>query len=296
MLTARAAGARRRLLGYAGAQPQQRVERLMGDYFRHARIVSRSLDWIAPGRADAGRRRTWSRSARRHPLRRRRRGAAREPHTLAAAVSGGDRRRAVACRGRSAAPASSSTSTATRAEDFFPTIAERDRAARVPEAAGGPVRAAVGDARLRAARADVSRVPGDLLPRRARLLPQVHGRRAHAAHDPESRAARDAPTTPSRERFRLAARRPRPAPELLVLALLFHDVGKWRDDDHASPKACGWRGRCSIGSQLPAGVTRDGRVPDSTTTCGCRWSRSAATPRIPRSSAVRRTWSASKSG
>ena len=30
-------------LGYAGAQPQQRVERLMSDYFRHARIVSRSL-------------------------------------------------------------------------------------------------------------------------------------------------------------------------------------------------------------------------------------------------------------
>src|SRR5262249_28360713 len=33
------------LLGYAGPQPQQRVERLMSDYFRHARIVSRSLDW-----------------------------------------------------------------------------------------------------------------------------------------------------------------------------------------------------------------------------------------------------------
>ena len=34
------------LLGYPGDQPQQRVERLMSDYFRHARIVSRSLEWV----------------------------------------------------------------------------------------------------------------------------------------------------------------------------------------------------------------------------------------------------------
>ena len=33
------------ILGYPGAQPQQRVERLMSDYFRHARTVSRSLEW-----------------------------------------------------------------------------------------------------------------------------------------------------------------------------------------------------------------------------------------------------------
>ena len=33
------------LLGYPGAEPRQRVERLMSDYFRHARIVSRSLVW-----------------------------------------------------------------------------------------------------------------------------------------------------------------------------------------------------------------------------------------------------------
>ncbi|MBZ5556364.1 MAG: HD domain-containing protein [Acidobacteriia bacterium] len=32
--------------GYAGARPAQQVERLMGDYFRHARAVSRSLDWV----------------------------------------------------------------------------------------------------------------------------------------------------------------------------------------------------------------------------------------------------------
>src|SRR5262249_34296925 len=32
-------------MGYAGA-PRQQVERLMGDYFRHARAVSRSLRWV----------------------------------------------------------------------------------------------------------------------------------------------------------------------------------------------------------------------------------------------------------
>ena len=34
------------LLGYPGALPQARVERLMGDYFRHARGVVRWLEWI----------------------------------------------------------------------------------------------------------------------------------------------------------------------------------------------------------------------------------------------------------
>src|SRR5215467_9903378 len=34
------------ILGYPGAFPQQRVERLMSDYFRHARIVTRSLVWM----------------------------------------------------------------------------------------------------------------------------------------------------------------------------------------------------------------------------------------------------------
>jgi [protein-PII] uridylyltransferase len=34
------------ILGYPGAFPQQRVERLMSDYFRHARTVTRTLGWI----------------------------------------------------------------------------------------------------------------------------------------------------------------------------------------------------------------------------------------------------------
>jgi [protein-PII] uridylyltransferase len=34
------------LLGYPGALPQARVERLMGDYFRHARGIARWLEWV----------------------------------------------------------------------------------------------------------------------------------------------------------------------------------------------------------------------------------------------------------
>ena len=33
------------LLGYPGAEPRQQVERLMSDYFRHARTISRLLEW-----------------------------------------------------------------------------------------------------------------------------------------------------------------------------------------------------------------------------------------------------------
>ena len=34
------------VLGYPGDEPRQRVERLMSDYFRHARTVSRMLEWM----------------------------------------------------------------------------------------------------------------------------------------------------------------------------------------------------------------------------------------------------------
>ena len=37
------------LLGYPGAEPRQQVERLMSDYFRHARTVHRSLAWAREG-------------------------------------------------------------------------------------------------------------------------------------------------------------------------------------------------------------------------------------------------------
>ena len=49
------------------------------------------------------------------------------------------------------------------------------------------------------------------------------------------------PPTPSRARF-ASLLAELEAPELLVLALLYHDVGKWRDEDHSS-RACAWRTR-----------------------------------------------------
>ena len=54
------------------------------------------------------------------------------------------------------------------------------------------------------------------------------------------------PSTPARPVRRAAGRISR-APELLVLALLFHDVGKWRDEDHAVESVRMAR-RCSTGS------------------------------------------------
>ena len=41
------------MLGYSGAEPRVQVERLMSDYFRHARIVSRSLGVGTPDGAGA---------------------------------------------------------------------------------------------------------------------------------------------------------------------------------------------------------------------------------------------------
>ena len=126
-------------------------------------------------------------------------------------------------------------------------------------------------------------VPGDPLPRRARLLPQVHGRRAHAADASGISSGCSTPAAPDRERF-ASLLADLQAPELLVLALLFHDVGKWRDDDHAleSVRMAQADVRSPPAVATSSAPTVD--VPDPRTTCRCRSSRSAATPRTRRSS------------
>ncbi len=62
------------VLGYPGPLPQPRVERLMGDYFRHARVVTRALEWAPAIGPTAGRCQCRSRR-RRHPLHRPRKGS-----------------------------------------------------------------------------------------------------------------------------------------------------------------------------------------------------------------------------
>jgi [protein-PII] uridylyltransferase len=214
------------LLGYTGAQPQQRVERLMSDYFRHARTVSRSLGWArktAP--RPVGVNLVRSRDGIRFVDLQR---AAREPHTWIHAFQAAiDHDTAVADE---ALALIQQHVDRYAAEEFFPTVIERDALLRFLE------------------------------PRRGlyRRLSEMHDRGLLGRMFPEfqaifSRVVRDfyhkytvdehtlltirnvekltGDTTPSRARFSglladLAE------PELLVLALLYHDVGKWTDSDH----------------------------------------------------------------
>ena len=137
-------------------------------------------------------------------------------------------------------------------------------------------------------------VQGDQLPGGPRLLSQVHGRRAHAADDPQPRAA-DRCRRRERERFaRLLGELE--APELLVLSLLYHDVGKGRDDRSLRRKRRGWPRRCATGCELDDESRATRRVPGRASTSRCRSSHSGATPRTRKSSASSPRWSASKSG
>ena len=141
---------------------------------------------------------------------------------------------------------------------LFPTAAHRAALLRFLVPRRGLYARLVRAARLRPARPTHSPVSCDHLPRRARLLPQVHGRRAHASDDPQCRAPRHCADV--RPRFSALLREVE-APELLVLALLLHDVGKWRDDDHAVESVRMAEGLLDQ-LQLRAGGARDRAVPD----------------------------------
>ena len=215
------------LLGYPGAEPRQRVERLMSDYFRHARIVNRSLGWArktapVPVGPNLGLSRDGIRFL--DPIQ-----AARNPASwLGAFHAAIDANTEVAEETLSCIQQHVDRY---RADDFFPEA--RDRAALV---------ALLKPRHGLYARLSEMHDCGLL----GRVFPEFQAISWRVVRDFYHKYTVDEHTlltirnleriahteAPYRQRFRnvIASLN---QPELLVLALLLHDVGKWRDDDHA---------------------------------------------------------------
>ena len=214
-------------LGYPGAEARQRVERLMSDYFRHARIVARSLDWArktapVPVGPNLGLSRDGIRFL--DPIH-----AARNPASWlgafeAAVVAGADvTEEALSCVQQHV--------DRYRADDFFPTAA--DRAALVsflkPRAGLYARLSEMHDCGL------LGRVFPEFQAISWRVVRDFYHKYTVDEHTLLTiRNLERLSTTddPYRLRFRNILHE-LPRPELLVLSLLLHDVGKWRDDDHA---------------------------------------------------------------
>ena len=215
------------LLGYPGAEPRQRVERLMSDYFRHARTVNRSLEWArrtapVPVGPNLGLSRDGIRFL--DPVK-----ASRSPASwipaFQAALDGGSEvaEEALSCIQQHV--------DRYRADDFFPEPRDRSGALRLLRPRPGLY-----------ARLSEMHDCGLL----GRVFPEFQAISWRVVRDFYHKYTVDEHTLltirnlerlgsteePYRQRFRsvLASLA---SPELLVLSLLLHDVGKWRDDDHA---------------------------------------------------------------
>jgi [protein-PII] uridylyltransferase len=215
------------VLGYPGAEPRQRVERLMSEYFRHARSASRALEWIrrvapVPVGDNLGRSRDGIRFL--DPVE-----AARRPSSwlpaFAAALSEGVEVSddALACMQQHADRYS--------AEDYF--AGPDDRAGLIAFLTPRPGLYA---------RLSEMHDCGLL----GRVFPEFQAITGRVVRDFYHKYTVDEHTLltirglerlaateqPDRIRFRNVISGLGHA-ELIVLALLFHDVGKWSDDDHA---------------------------------------------------------------
>jgi [protein-PII] uridylyltransferase len=215
------------VLGYPGAEARTRVERLMSDYFRHARIVHRSLEWARraapmPVGPNLGLSREGIRFL--DPVQ-----AARNPATWVltfdAAVEAGVE---VAEEARSCIQQHVDRY---RAEDFFPRPADRAQVLRFlrPRTGLYDRLSEMHDCGL------LGRMFPEFQAISWRVVRDFYHKYTVDEHtlltirNLERLATAD---VPSRQRFR-SVLQGLASPELLVLALLLHDVGKWRDDDHA---------------------------------------------------------------
>jgi [protein-PII] uridylyltransferase len=215
------------VLGYPGAEPHQRVERLMSDYFRHARTVSRSLEWArrtapVPVGPNLGLSRDGIRFL--DPVQ-----AARTPASWVGAFQAAIEAdtevtdEALSCIQQHA--------DRYRAEHFTPEPRDRAALLRLLRPRGGLY-----------ARLSQMHDCGLL----GRLFPEFDAIAWRVVRDFYHKYTVDEHTLltirnlerlatghdPSRERFKAVAAS-LASPELLVLALLLHDVGKWRDEEHA---------------------------------------------------------------
>jgi [protein-PII] uridylyltransferase len=217
-----------RVIGCAGSTPRQQVERLMGDYFRHARSVARAVAWtrqMAP--SPVGANLVQSRDGIRFVDAEQ---AGTRPDTwlrvFETAIATG-------------APVASETLTFFQqqgsrhaAADFFPAREDRDALLSFLKPRAGLY--------ARLSELHDCGLLGQMFPEFAGISCRVVRDFYHKYTVDEhtlltirnlERLATGA--APGRERF-ASLLTDLAAPELLVLSLLYHDVGKWKDDDHAA--------------------------------------------------------------
>jgi len=214
-------------LGYPGAEPRQRVERMMSDYFRHARAVSHSLEWARkaspkPVGHNLGR---WASGVGFIDSTR----AAQHPELWLRAFQAAIDEQCLVTE--SALTVIREHATKFAPEDFFPTAAARDELLRflTPRPGLYARLSEMHDAGL------LGRMFPEFQAISWRVVRDFYHKYTVDEHTLLTIRNLERLTTPSgtsRDRFNaILAEVARP--ELLVLSLLFHDVGKWRDEEHA---------------------------------------------------------------
>jgi [protein-PII] uridylyltransferase len=214
-------------LGYPGTEARIRVERLMSDYFRHARIVNRSLEWArrtapVPVGPNIGLSRDGIRFLDQVQ-------AARNPASwLGAFQAAIDTQTEVS---EEALSCIQQHVDRYRADDFFPQPEDRRALLRLLKPVPGLY--------ARLSQMHDCGLLGRVFPefqaiswRVVRDFYHKYTVDEHTLLTIRNLERTSVATEGSRRRFQsiLAGLA---EPELLVLALLLHDVGKWRDDDHA---------------------------------------------------------------
>jgi [protein-PII] uridylyltransferase len=215
-----------RVLRYPGATPQQQVERLMSDYFRHARSISRTFDWtrrMAP--RPVGRNLVCSSDG------------VRFVDTARARVEPAGWLQAFQAALDAGAPVADEALSLIQqhadryvAEDFFATPEDREAIVRFLHPRPGLY--------ARLSEMHDCGLLGRMFPEFAaiscRVVRDFYHKYTVDEHTLLTIRNLERLAAPGAGRERFAALLDVPSPALLVLSLLFHDVGKWRDQEHAS--------------------------------------------------------------